>query len=124
MSAVKILAADDNEVNRLVLSAYLERFDVDLTLVETGATAVAAFREGSFDLILLDRHMPEMDGIDACREMRRIEAETGRDRRRIYGLSADIAPEQVAKVMEAGADGYLAKPIDFQELSRVIWPGA
>ncbi|MEL6476403.1 MAG: ATP-binding protein [Pseudomonadota bacterium] len=122
MGAVKILAADDNEVNRFVLSAFFEQLEVELTLVENGAEAVAAFSENSYDLVLLDQHMPVMDGVTACLEMRRIERERGTGPHRIYSLSADTIPEHVEKVLAAGADGHLSKPIDFDQLRGLIWP--
>ena len=71
--AIRILAAEDNATNRLILGALLEPLGVELTLVGDGAAAVEAFGVSAFDLIRMDIQMPRMDGLAATAEIRRIE---------------------------------------------------
>ena len=86
-----------------------DRFD--LTIVADGRAAVEAFQTQAFDVILMDTHMPVMDGLSAIRAIRAIEAERGSGRTPIISLTADALSEQVRDAIRAGADSHLAKPI-------------
>ncbi len=118
--AISVLAADDNATNQLVIKTLLEAFGVNSTIVGDGRGAVEAWGAGNFDAILMDIQMPEMDGMDATREIRRIEAERGLDRTPIIALTANAMRHQVAEYMAAGMDAHLAKPIVVESLHAVL----
>jgi signal transduction histidine kinase/ActR/RegA family two-component response regulator len=119
-SGVRILAAEDNPTNQLILRALLEPLHVDLTLVENGVAAVDAFRTAVFDLVLMDAQMPELNGPEAAAAIRRIETEEGRARTPILALTANVMNHQLATYVEAGMDGYVAKPIDAAKLFEAV----
>lgn len=119
-SGLRILFADDHEVNRRVVALILEPLDVALTVVEDGAAAVAAFRNGTFDLVLMDMQMPVMDGLLATRAIRAHEAVTGAVPTPVAALTANAMPEDVARCREAGCDLHLAKPIRPDNLITAI----
>ncbi len=118
--APRILAAEDHPANRKLLTLLLEPFGVDLTLVENGQEAVAAVREQTFDLVLMDVMMPVMDGVEALIAIRAEQAASGRPRTPIHMLTANVFDEDVARYRAAGADGVLKKPIDIAALQSVI----
>ena len=120
MGDVRILAAEDNVTNQLVLKTLLAQAGLRLTIVPDGAAAVNAWREGGWDLILMDVRMPIMDGPSATREIRRLERETGRARTPIIALTANVMPHQVAEYTQAGMDGLIPKPIDIARLFATI----
>jgi signal transduction histidine kinase/ActR/RegA family two-component response regulator len=107
----RVLFAEDHEVNRRVVTLILEPLDIDLTVVENGALALAAATETPFDLILMDVQMPEMDGLTATRLIRAHEAQHGLRRAPIISLTANALADDVARSLEAGSDLHLAKPI-------------
>ncbi|WP_396593662.1 hybrid sensor histidine kinase/response regulator [Brevundimonas sp. R86498] len=121
---LSVLAAEDHPANRKLLSLLLPNFGVDLTLVENGAEAVAAVASGKFDLVLMDAMMPVMDGVEAVRTIRAEEAASGRSRRLINMLTANVFEEDIARYMAAGADGVLKKPIDLPALHAVLGEAA
>jgi len=117
---LRILAAEDNPVNRKVLLALLAPLDVETTVVENGAEVVAAWAGGDFDIILMDVRMPVMDGLAATRAIRAQEGETGRPRTPIIGLSADAMAHQVEELLAAGMDDHVPKPIEVARLYAVL----
>lgn len=118
--APRILAAEDHPANRKLLTLLLEPFGVDLTLVENGQEAVTALRGDTFDLVLMDVMMPEMDGLEA---MRRIRAQPRWNELPIIALTAKAMPDDRAHCLEAGANDYIAKPIDVDKLVSLcrVW---
>lgn len=115
---LRILVAEDNAVNRLLISTRLRRAGHDVVLVEDGVKAVKAVREGDFDLVLMDMQMPELDGAGATRQIRGFEGSRGRIP--IVALTADALPEFREQYMQAGLDDYLTKPVDWNALDRVL----
>ena len=115
---LRILMADDAAANRELVVAILGGLGVALETVEDGAQAVEAARSGDYDLILMDVHMPVMDGLDATRAIRALDGEAGRVP--IIALTANVQPEQVLRCREAGMDDHVGKPIQVAELMRVI----
>ncbi len=120
ISALKmnILAADDNAANRHILSKFIEIIGADLEIVEDGAEAINFANKKSYDLILLDVRMPNVDGIEACKKIRK--ASKFNRETPIIMLSADAALNQIKLGFDAGADGYLPKPIDATKLYSLI----
>ena len=113
---LRVLAAEDNTVNQLVLKTLLSQAGVDPTIVADGALAVAAWERETWDIILMDIQMPQMDGVQATREIRRREAQTGRARTPILAVTANAMVHQVAAYAAAGMDGVVPKPIEVTRL--------
>ncbi|MFC3079911.1 ATP-binding protein [Phenylobacterium terrae] len=117
---LRVLAAEDNPVNQLVLRTLLHQVGVDPTVVGDGQAAVQAWRSGQWDLILMDVQMPVMDGLTATSQIRRAEAETGRTPTPIIALTANVMAHQVAEYLDAGMTRVVPKPIDAAALLRAI----
>ncbi len=111
LRAFRVLLAEDHPTNQKVVSLILEPLGVDLTIVEDGAQAVAAFKAAPFDLVLMDVQMPVMDGLTAIGLIRQYEAETDRTPTPIMALTANAMSEHVEASRAAGADRHLSKPI-------------
>ena len=117
---LRILAAEDNATNQLVLKALLAQAGIDPVVVEHGGAAVDAWENRSWDLILMDIQMPEMNGVDAARAIRRRELETGRRRTPILAVTANAMTHQVAEYTAAGMDGVVSKPIEIASLFNAM----
>ena len=121
--ALRILAAEDNSVNQLVLKTLLSQVGIDPMVVSDGAEAVEAWREHDWDLILMDVQMPVMDGPTATRAIRELERAKGRARTPIIALTANAMAHQIAEYRAAGMDGFVSKPIDIEKLFAAIEAG-
>ncbi|TAJ72262.1 MAG: response regulator [Phenylobacterium sp.] len=113
---LRILAAEDNAVNQVVLRALLEQAGIEPFIVDDGAAAVDAWQAGAWDVILMDVQMPIMDGPSATRAIRAAERTSGRRRTPIVALTAGAMAHQVAEYAAAGMDGFIAKPIRVEAL--------
>ena len=120
MDPIRILAAEDNGVNRMVLKTLLEQAGQELLIVENGAEAVAAWRSEPWDVVLMDVQMPVMDGPTATRTIRRLEAADGRPRTPIVGLTANAMAHQIVEYRAAGMDAVVTKPIQVRELFETL----
>jgi two-component system sensor histidine kinase BarA len=122
LPAVNILAVDDTEINLHLLSTWLKQSPVKLTLSYSGQDAIAKAEEESFDLILMDLQMPQIDGIQATQTIRKTELNQGTP---IIAMTAHAFNEEKDKMLQQGMDDYLAKPIDFNTLISLItlWCG-
>lgn len=117
---VRVLAAEDNKVNQLVLKALLGQTSAELVVVENGALAVDAWEKEDWDLILMDVQMPEMDGPTATRAIRSAERASGRRRTPILAVSANAMAHQEAEYRDSGMDALVTKPIDAGQLFAAI----
>jgi signal transduction histidine kinase/CheY-like chemotaxis protein len=122
--SLKVLAAEDNLTNQMVLRAMLESFGVAVTIVETGAEALEAWEREDWSLILMDVQMPVMDGPEAARAIRAREIASGRARTPIIALTADTMSHQIRAHLESGMDLHVAKPIEATDLFRKIFTAA
>ncbi len=113
---LRVLIAEDNPVNRIVIQAILEQAGVTPVMVNDGEKAVEAWRTGTWDLILMDVQMPIMDGITATRLIRHEEVERIGTPTPILALTANVMTHQRDAYREAGMDGAVAKPIDAAKL--------
>jgi signal transduction histidine kinase/ActR/RegA family two-component response regulator len=120
LDAVRVLAAEDNEVNRLVLKTLLAQVGVEPRLVVNGREAVEAWSREPWDVILMDVQMPEMDGPTAAREIRVREAAEGRSRTPIIALTANVLAHQIGEYLDAGMDAHVAKPIEAGRLFAAL----
>lgn len=109
--AFSVLIVDDNAINRQVLAMILDSVGVAHTSVENGLQAVEAMQARAFDAVLMDLQMPVMDGFEATRRIRALEAAHGAQRARIIVVSANCADEDIAEGRAAGADRHLPKPV-------------
>ena len=115
---VRILMADDAPANRELVTAIMASFDVDMDTVQDGAEAVEAASSGVYDLILMDVHMPVMDGLEATRAIRAMGGTVARTP--IVALTANVQPEHVERCRDAGMDAHVGKPIQVAELFQTI----
>jgi two-component system sensor histidine kinase RpfC len=107
---LRVLVADDNATNREVLGKILERSGHGVTLVNDGEQALDAIERDAHDLVILDRNMPGLGGVEALQALRLMTR--GRERLPVIMLSADVTPEAKREALEAGADVFLSKPIE------------
>ena len=124
IEALRVLIAEDHMVNRAIFELLLEPFNMTPTFVDDGVKALEAAKTGAFDLILMDRQMPGLDGVDVTRQLRQWQAQHARARTPVIFVSANGAPQSIAHAREAGADGNVTKPIVVEalvsEISRVL----
>jgi signal transduction histidine kinase/CheY-like chemotaxis protein len=112
----RVLVAEDNKTNQMVLRHMLKRFELDLCIVGNGKEALERWQEETWDIILMDVNMPVMDGIAATRAIREQEGSAGREMTPILAISANAMAHQVAGYLERGIDGHVAKPVRRAEL--------
>jgi PAS domain S-box-containing protein len=120
MAAIRVLAAEDNRVNQIVIATLLEQIGCEVVIAQNGAEAVELWRSRAFDAILMDAQMPVMDGLEASRRIRLAERESGRPRTPIIALTADAMSHQIAAYEAAGMDGFVAKPIEVARLYEAL----
>lgn len=118
--SANVLLAEDNEVNQEIAHEYLVRLGCTVTVVENGHQAVDRFTTGVFDIILMDVQMPEMDGIEATRRIRDIEAQNDGDRIPIIAATAHAFQEDRNKCTLAGMDDFLSKPYTGNDLEPLL----
>jgi PAS domain S-box-containing protein len=118
LQGIRVLAADDSEVNRLVLDDMLKAEGVVLTLVENGRLALERLRADgakAYDVLLTDIHMPEMDGYETAKACRALAPELP-----VIGVTARAMAEERDRCLAAGMVGHVAKPIDLDSLVAII----
>ena len=115
-----ILLVEDNPVNQRVAEALLRKQHHRVVVAHNGVEAVDAFGAATFDLILMDLQMPEMDGLEATRQIRAIEAATGHLRTRIVAMTAANQAGDRERCADAGMDDFLPKPIDARQLHTAL----
>ncbi|MFT4519233.1 MAG: signal transduction histidine kinase/DNA-binding response OmpR family regulator [Halioglobus sp.] len=113
----KVLLVDDNETNLLLGSLILERMGLEVISADGGAKAVRLVKEEVFDLVLMDLSMPDIDGLEATRQIRTF---MGKDQLPIVALTAHIDEAEKRACLDIGMDGYLTKPIVRDELARAL----
>jgi signal transduction histidine kinase/DNA-binding response OmpR family regulator/HPt (histidine-containing phosphotransfer) domain-containing protein len=120
LGPLEILVAEDNAVNRVVMTRFLEAEGHKPTLVSTGNEVLSAIAEHEFDVVLMDIQMPGMDGFEATRIIREQEKERGDRRLPLVAVTAHAMKGDRERCLAAGYDGYVTKPISFVELFRTI----
>jgi CheY-like chemotaxis protein len=119
LKGLNILLAEDNLVNQKVATRLLEKRGHRVTLAATGEEALAALAQQSFDLVLMDVHMPGTDGIQATLRIREREKLTGLHQT-VIAMTALAMKGDRDRCIASGMDGYLSKPIDLQQLDDVL----
>jgi CheY-like chemotaxis protein len=119
----RILLVEDNVINQKVAVALLERQGHVVTTVTDGRGALDALARGSFDLVLMDVELPDMSGYEAAAAVRQSERTTG-THTRIIAMTAHAMAGVRERCLQAGMDGYIAKPLYVKDLFAVIEQGA
>ena len=122
LNGIRILVAEDNAVNQMVIEALLKKLGAEYKLVENGLFALNAMREDpqGFDLILMDCEMPEMDGFTATEEIRKLEAQHQRRAIPVIALTAHAMDEHKNRAQAVGMNGFVTKPIKRMALLQAI----
>ena len=120
-TGVRVLAVDDNRVNLKVISKCLAIYECDITVAGDGAKAIELCRDNTYDIVLMDQMMPEMDGVEAMHEIRKLGGiyEPGGNCK-IIALTANAITGAKEQLLSDGFDNYLSKPINFKELESVF----
>ena len=116
---LRVLVAEDNPVNQLLMRRLLERLGCAATIVGDGEKALAALAGEAFDVVLMDVQMPGVDGLQATAELRRRELSSG-GHLPVIALTAHAMAEDRERCLAAGMDGHLVKPVDWLELRRAL----
>jgi CheY-like chemotaxis protein len=116
---LRILVAEDNVVNRVVVERFLKDLRHLVQMASNGREAVEAYERGVFDLVLMDLMMPEMDGLEATARLRDRQSQTGRWVP-IVALTACATEEDRSRCLAAGMTDFIAKPVQISDLQRVI----
>jgi CheY-like chemotaxis protein len=114
----RILVAEDNAVNQVVIRTMLQKEGHSVDIAESGRRAIALWETQPYDLIFMDCQMPDIDGFEATAEIRRLEAKG--DRTPIIALTANAMEEDRQKCLEAGMDEHLSKPIRLAQLLSAV----
>jgi PAS domain S-box-containing protein len=120
LSAYRMLLVEDSRNNQLVVGSFLEATGIRLDIASSGAEGVQRFAGGGYHLVLMDINMPGMDGYEATRAIRRLEADEAREPVTILALTADAMDSTVRASLEAGCDGHFTKPISRTRLIEVV----
>jgi CheY-like chemotaxis protein len=118
---LRILLAEDNPVNQKVVLMMLQRRGHEVTVVDNGKKALESCRQETFDLVLMDIQMPDMDGFEALAAIRMLERAESRHRHTpIIALTAHAMKGDQERCLDAGFDGYLSKPVRSADLNKAI----
>ena len=117
-SPLKVLVVEDHPVNQTIIRAMLTRMGCDIDMADNGVQALSAFETNTYDLVLMDCQMPEMDGFDTTRAIREREAlNPTMGRVPVIALTALAMLGDAERCLDAGMDDYLTKPIQIEQLS-------
>lgn len=119
LSGLRLLVAEDNNINRQIIDLHLKKLGCDYEIVENGRLAVERFEKGQYDAILMDVQMPEMDGLEAARTIRSLERNKN-SRIMIIALTASAMIEDIEACLKAGMDAHISKPIKVDKLKEAL----
>lgn len=115
LSHLKVLIVDDNKMNIVILKKILEDVKIDVDIALNGKIAIEKAKNNNYNIIFMDIHMPEMDGFEATRLIRKFNTEL-----KIFGLSANVTSEAIAKSLDSGMNNYITKPFTKEQLFNFI----
>ncbi len=116
LSNVKILAAEDNKMNQMLLKMLFEQWQLNIEIVENGEIATEKLMNGNYDLVLMDIQMPVMDGYTAVRKIRT----ELKSKIPVIAMTANVLPGEKERCLDAGMTGYISKPINESELYSLL----
>ncbi len=117
---IHVLVVEDDPVNQVVVQAMIENLGERCSVLSDGEQAVRALKSETYDLVLMDLHMPILDGLHATEEIRQWERDSGRGACPIIALTANVMPGTKSDCLAAGMDDYLAKPVRQADLHQII----
>lgn len=120
LKSFRILLVEDNLINQKISKITLEKSGCKLDVANNGKEAVEKYRDHAYDLVLMDIQMPVMDGLDATRKIREFESARGDRHAYIVALTANAMEADRRNAMEAGMDGFIAKPFNPKELLKIL----
>ncbi|KAF7764924.1 histidine kinase [Pseudoalteromonas citrea] len=113
----KVLVAEDNPINQMVISAMLSKLGMDVKIADDGVLVLEQLSLEPYDLVLMDMHMPNMDGVEATKQIRR---DARWSNLPIIATTANVLPQDIALCFSAGMDDHLAKPLQLAQLRRAL----
>jgi two-component system, sensor histidine kinase len=116
----RVLVAEDNVVNQRVVTLMLRKYADQVDIAVDGREAVERFKTATYDCVLMDGHMPELDGLEATRLIRAYEAAQGSPRTPIIALTASTAASEREAFLASGMDEYVAKPVRSEDLAAAF----
>ncbi len=120
LSKANVLVAEDNKVNSALIGAMLKKFGIVARFVQNGLQAYETVSTNNVDLVFMDIQMPELDGLEATKKIREMEAASGKSPVHIVALTAEAMQGDAEKCLKGGMDDYLAKPIKTTELAAAL----
>jgi CheY-like chemotaxis protein/anti-sigma regulatory factor (Ser/Thr protein kinase) len=119
-AALRVLLVEDNPINLTLAQRQMKVLGHELETATRGEQGVNVAVSGEFDVILMDRHLPDLDGVEATRQIRAVESHTGKRRTPIFAVTADAMPRNRDECLAAGMDGFLTKPVDIEVLRATL----
>jgi len=120
LKRIKILVAEDNPINQMIVRKIIEKSENDVDVANNGAEAISAYKKTAYDLIFMDMHMPELDGLEATVRIRKHEEEKSKKRVPIVALTANVLSDHKDECLKAGMDDFMTKPIDANKMIALI----
>ena len=117
---LRVLVAEDNPVNQLLITSILKKWGHDAVVADNGSAAVTLFSNSTWDLVLMDMQMPTMGGVEATRLIREQEQIKASQRTPIVAITANASPEDRQACLDAGMDDFLIKPLDQELLAHIV----
>ena len=115
---LRVLLAEDNKINAVLATTVIKRAGHDVDIADNGLEAVKAMNSAAYDVVLMDMHMPQMDGLEAARRIRQLDSDARRVP--IVALTAGAMAADREKCIAAGMDDFLAKPFEPNELTEML----
>lgn len=121
MEKKRILIAEDNFINQKVALLLLKKYEQSIDIADNGQIAVEKFLKHDYDLVLMDLHMPELDGFEATLKIREIEESENREKRvKIFAMTASSLSDESERCYKVGMNGYISKPFKPEEVMQAL----
>lgn len=121
MEKKRILIAEDNAINQKVALLLLQKYEQTIDIADNGRIAVEKFLSHEYDLVLMDLHMPELDGFEATLKIREIEEKENREKKvKIFAMTASSISDESERCYQVGMNGYLTKPFKPEEVMNAL----